>query len=44
MAEQGLQVTLTLGTGLGWLELGWLEHGVSGSSALVIERPPKCVR
>ena len=44
VAEQGLQVALTLGTGLGWLEIAPEKYRVSGSPALVLERSPKHVR
>ena len=44
VAEQGLQVALTLGTELGWLELAPEKYSVSGSPALVLERSPKHVR
>lgn len=44
VAEQGLQVALTLSTGLGWLELAPGKCSVSISSALVLERYPKRVR
>lgn len=40
----GLQVTLTLGKGLGWLELAPEKYSMSGSPALVLERSPKHVR
>lgn len=44
VAEQGLQVALTLGTGLGWLELAPEKYSMSDSPALVLERSPKHVR